>query len=72
MPLAFLPILFQYLYLMKDSYHYEGLIAMLFWSLALNVYSYSARRFNWTYRNWLLAGDRIVLHDGICSYIILP
>lgn len=50
MPLAFLPILFQYLYLMKDSYHYEGLIAMLFWSLALNVYSYSARRFNWTYR----------------------
>lgn len=41
MPLAFLPILFQYLYLMKDSYHYEGLIAMLFWSLALNVYSYS-------------------------------
>lgn len=50
MPLAFLPILFQYLYLMKDSYHYEGLIAMLFWSLALNVYSYSARKFNWTYR----------------------
>lgn len=50
LPLAFLPILFQYLYLMKDSYHYEGLIAMLFWSLALNIYSYSARRFNWTYR----------------------
>jgi len=50
LPLAFLPILFQYLYLMKDSYHYEGLIAMLFWSLALSLYSYGARKFNWTYR----------------------
>ena len=39
LPLAFLPILFQYLYLMKDSYQYEGLIAMLFCSLALNINS---------------------------------
>ncbi len=50
LPLAFLPILFQYLYLIKDSYHYEGLIAMLFWSLALSLYSYGTRKFNWTYR----------------------
>lgn len=50
LPLAFLPILFQYLYLIKDSYHYEGLIAMLFWSLALSVYSYSASRLSWAYR----------------------
>ncbi|MDD2951852.1 MAG: DUF6057 family protein [Parabacteroides sp.] len=49
-PLAFLPILFQYLYLMKDSYHYEGLIAMLFWALALRVYSYAAGKVNWIYR----------------------
>ncbi len=50
LPLAFLPILFQYLYLIKDSYHYEGLIALLFWSLALSLYSYGTRKFNWTYR----------------------
>lgn len=50
LPLAFLPILFQYLYLMKDSYHYEGLIAMLFWSLALSVYSYGTQKLNWPYR----------------------
>lgn len=50
LPLAFLPILFQYLYLIKYSYHYEGLIALLFWSLALYIYSYAARRLNWAYR----------------------
>ncbi|WP_165154682.1 DUF6057 family protein [Parabacteroides sp. ZJ-118] len=50
LPLAFLPILFQYLYLIKDSYHYEGLIALLFETLALSLYSYGTRKCNWTYR----------------------
>lgn len=50
LPLAFLPVLFQYLYLIENSYHYEGLIAMLFWSLALSVYTYNAQKTDWTYR----------------------
>lgn len=50
LPLAFLPVLFQFLYLIENSYHYEGLIAMLFWSLALCVYSYSTQKTGWTYR----------------------
>lgn len=50
LPLAFLPVLFQYLYLLKESYHYEGLIAILFWSLALSVYSGGVRKAGWPYR----------------------
>lgn len=49
-PLAFLPFLFQYMYLMNHSYHYEGLVAMFFWSLALSIYSYAALKLSWIYR----------------------
>lgn len=49
-PLAFLPFLFQYFYLMSPSYHYEGLVAMFFWSLALSIYSFAALKLSWVYR----------------------
>ncbi len=54
LPLSFLPVMFQYLYLLKDSYHYEGLIALLAWSLALSLYGYGARKLGWACRT--LAG----------------
>lgn len=71
LPLALLPILFQCLYLSSHTYHYEGLVAMLFWALALWVYSYSARKISWTYRTLIGCVLTVGLFYGMGSIAVL-
>lgn len=71
LPLAFLPIAFQCLYLMSHSYHYEGLIALLFWASALCIYSYSAQKLPETFRSGLGCLLAVGLFYGAGSIALL-
>lgn len=50
MPLSFVPLLFQSLYLMNENYHYEGLVAMLAVSASLALYSMLSAKVSAAYR----------------------
>ncbi|MDD4405001.1 MAG: DUF6057 family protein [Parabacteroides sp.] len=54
-PLAFFPAMFQCLYLIKDSYHYEGLVAVCISMAALALYAYISDKHSWPYR--VIAGS---------------
>lgn len=70
-PLAFLPFLFQYLYLISHSYHYEGLVAMFFWSLSLFIYSIGTLKLSWGYRTLLSCVLTVGLFWGMGSIAML-
>lgn len=49
-PLSFLPAMFQCLYLIRDSYHYEGIVAVCISMAALALYAYLSDKLSWQYR----------------------
>lgn len=49
-PLTFLPAMFLCQYLINDSYHYEGLVAVCISMAALALYAYLSDKLSWPYR----------------------
>ena len=46
-PLSFIPMLLQCVYIVEETYHYDGLIAMFGWALVLYIYGLCAQQMEW-------------------------